>query len=307
VSRRGRTGPSRIVLLDKPEGPTSFDLVRTIRTSSGYRKVGHGGTLDPFASGLLVLGLGPATRLMRYLSEGEKSYTGSIRFGSSTDTDDKSGKILQTGIPSFSASQLESALREFQGTIEQLPPMVSALKVAGKRAYALYRDAGTIPDLKPRKVVIHEINLLDFSEEYARVRVRCGGGTYIRALARDLGQRLSCPAHLHSLRREKVGTLDLTRAVAPELLASGFVDDEEHGVFPPLLAVEDWPRLTLDGEQLRQVRSGRQPILQWWQGSAKEGRWALLNLEGELVALAEIHEETPRLLMVLPEDSSEDL
>ncbi len=163
MSRRGRTGPSRIVLLDKPEGPTSFDLVRTIRTSSGYRKVGHGGTLDPFASGLLVLGLGPATRLMRYLSEGEKSYTGTIRFGSSTDTDDKSGKILQTAIPRFCALQLESALREFQGTIEQLPPMVSALKVAGKRAYALYRDAGTIPDLKPRKVVIHEINLLDFS------------------------------------------------------------------------------------------------------------------------------------------------
>lgn len=114
MSRRGRTGPARIVLLDKPEGPTSFDLVRTIRASSGYRKVGHGGTLDPFASGLLVLGLGSATRLMRYLSEGEKTYTGTIRFGSSTDTDDRTGKILQTASPRFSALELEAALQEFR-------------------------------------------------------------------------------------------------------------------------------------------------------------------------------------------------
>lgn len=326
MSRRGRTGPARIVLLDKPEGPTSFDLVRAVRRSSGYRKVGHGGTLDPFASGLLVLGLGSATRLMRYLSEGEKTYTGTIRFGSSTDTDDKTGKVLETGVCGFSCADLESALREFEGTVEQLPPMVSALKVGGKRAYALYRDEGTRPALKPREVIIHQITLQDFDGEYARIQVRCGGGTYIRALARDLGKRLACPAHLHSLRREKVGSLDLSRAVSPELLTDDFVDDEERGVFPPLLAVEGWPRLRLDGAHLRLVRSGVQPPLQWWHesggkaASADESRtpnpretpdvperWALLNPQGELVALAEIRADGPRLLMVLPEDSGEDL
>ena len=323
MSRRGRSGPARVVLLDKPEGPTSFELVRMLRAKSGYRKVGHGGTLDPFASGLLVVGLGSATRLMGYLGQGEKTYVGCVQFGSSTDTDDRTGKTLEVGTPSFDASDLLEVLPEFQGEILQRPPTVSALKVAGKRAYALYRDGGEAPDLHPRPVLIHEITLLEASPDSARLRVRCGGGTYIRALARDLGERLGCPAHLQSLRRESVGPLNLAMAVAPESFHEGFVDDPQRGVFPPLLAVSDWPRLVLDEDQLRHVHHGGQPLAQWWEEGPKmpdqDGgessmrverapvRTALVNEAEELVALAELADDQARLLMVLPEDTREDL
>jgi tRNA pseudouridine55 synthase len=263
---------------------------------------------------------------MGYLSHGEKTYIGTVHFGFSTDTDDRTGKILRTKSPSFSALELASALQEFQGEILQRPPTVSALKVAGKRAYALYRDEGETPALAPRQVVIHEISLLEASSERARLRVRCGGGTYIRALARDLGERLGCPAHLHSLRRERVGPLTLEKAVGPESFRNGFVDDPRHGVFSPLQAVGDWPRLVLDAQQVRHVRHGGQPLSQWWgaareEEAASEGcleesssgleaaprRTALLDEAGELVALAEFQDVGPRLLMVLPEDSREDL
>ncbi len=255
------------------------------------------------ATGLLVVGVGAATRLLRFLSDGEKTYLGVIRFTGSTDTDDATGSFEQTGRRDFSRAELETVLPRFLGEIEQIPPRVSALKVAGKRAYALYRDHGVTPPLRPRKVVIHQIEVLDLNDQDLRLRVRCGGGTYIRALARDLGEALGCPAHLAALRREKVGPLDLSRAMAPDAFEEGYRKEGDAVLLPPLTAVEGWPRLPLTPEQVEMVRQGVQPQRQWWElpPLPAAGKVALVDDAGALVAVAEFGAPGPRLLMVLGE------
>ncbi len=308
MSPRGRIGPGGILLLDKPVGPTSHDLVGLVRRVTGYRKVGHGGTLDPFASGLLVIGLNSATRLLGYLSEGEKSYHARIHFGHSTDSDDHTGEILERGECSFDRAAVEAALPAFIGEIEQLPPVVSALKVNGERAYAAFRDRAERLELKPRRVQIHSLELLGFEAPVLELRVRCGGGTYIRALARDLGQVLACPAHLASLRRESVGALSVDRAVDPDLLQKEWDGDHGPGWLPPLAAVANWPRLELDAAQVDAVRHGGQPRLEWFSGEGYEEvpeRVALVDADSKLVALCEMDElRGPRLAMVLGEEQS---
>jgi len=304
VSRRGRKGPAGIILLDKESGPTSFQLVQRVRRLTGIAKVGHAGTLDPMASGLLVVGVGPATRLLRFLSEGGKSYRGVVRFTGSTDTDDATGTFLDRGHADFSDDELRRALDQFTGEIEQLPPRVSAVKVQGKRAYALVRDHGENPELKPRRVVIEEISLLRREGDEAEIRVRCGGGTYIRALARDLGERLGCPAHLASLRRETVGPFTLSRALGWKEFEQSYRRDGDAVLLPPLSAVEGWPRLPLSATRLETVRHGGQPSMDWWEGGAwpeDAPRAALVDEDGALAALAERGPAGPRLLMVLTE------
>lgn len=309
MTRRGRVGPGGILLLDKPEGPTSHDLVGLVRRVTGYRKVGHGGTLDPFASGLLVLGLNSATRLLGYLSEGEKSYHARIHFGYSTDTDDGTGEILERGECSFDRAAVDAALPAFLGEIDQVPPVVSALKVNGERAYAVYRDRAEKPALKSRRVQIFELEVLDFAPPVLELRVRCGGGTYVRALARDLGEALGCPAHLATLRRESVGALSVANAVHPDVLAEGWEGDYGPSWLPPLAVVADWHRIVLDEEQVKGVRHGAQPRLDWFAGKGYEDvpeRAALVDGDSNLVALCEVDPvRGPRLAMVLGEEQSE--
>lgn len=218
-----------IVLVDKPQGPTSHDVVRKLRKIFNTKKVGHAGTLDPMATGMLIMGIGKATRLLGYLTASEKEYLGTIRLGISTTTDDAEGELLtQRSTRTLTKSQIIEALREFRGHIMQRPSAVSAIQVAGKRAYALVR-AGKEVELPEREVTITDCELLslvdhpDIDVIDLEVRVVCSAGTYIRAIARDLGAALGVGGHLTSLRRTRSGpftqmeTLEKLEA-SPEVL-----------------------------------------------------------------------------------------
>lgn len=198
-----------IVLVDKPEGPTSHDVVAKARRIFGTRKVGHAGTLDPMATGMLILGIGKATRLLGYLTATDKEYLATIRLGQATNTDDAQGEVtLSAATAGISDEDIINAIRELRGPISQVPSSVSAIKVNGKRAYALVRKGEQV-DLPARDVMIHDFAVLEINriETFidVKVRVSCSAGTYVRALARDLGNKLQVGGHLTALRRTKSG------------------------------------------------------------------------------------------------------
>ncbi|GAA4806677.1 tRNA pseudouridine(55) synthase TruB [Nocardioides caeni] len=244
---------SGLVVIDKPAGITSHDVVARVRRALGTRKVGHAGTLDPMATGVLVLGVERATRLLGHLMLTEKTYSATVRLGQTTTTDDAEGEVVATTTAADVAEgDVRSALASFEGEIEQVPSTVSAIKVNGKRAYALARDGEQV-ELKARPVTIHEIavgelqrvgDLLD-----VEIRVRCSSGTYIRAIARDLGAALGVGGHLTALRRHSVGAFTL----------DGANTDFEHLTLTPLAdaARSTFPAVELDAEQAQAVRYGR--------------------------------------------------
>jgi tRNA pseudouridine55 synthase len=224
-------GKSGLVIVDKPGGMTSHDVVARVRRLAGTRKVGHAGTLDPMATGVLVLGVQKATRLLGYLTLTEKEYAATIRLGQSTSTDDAEGEITGTGpaagvsAAALTQPELHTAVAGLVGEIRQVPPSVSAIKVNGQRAYRLTR-AGAAPELKARPVTVYEFavtavrrdgDLLDVD-----ATVRCSSGTYIRALARDLGIALGTGGHLTRLRRTRVGGYGIESARTLEQLADRF-------------------------------------------------------------------------------------
>lgn len=232
--------PSGIVVIDKPEGPTSFGVVARVRKVMGTREVGHCGTLDPLATGVLVVALGSYTRLVRVLTADDKRYTARVAFGASTTTDDREGEILERGdCQMLSAERVRQALAGMVGPQLQVPPAYSAIHVDGERAHARARR-GEAVDVKPREVVIHGLELTGFDGESALVDVRCGKGTYVRAIARDLGQRLGVPAHLAALRRTESGAYSLADATPLEQLSPSSV---KRGVSAirgvPLVAVDE--------------------------------------------------------------------
>jgi len=227
TSRRSDSGLDGILLVDKPAGWTSHDVVARARRLTGQRRIGHTGTLDPMATGLLVLCLGRATRLVEFLTGHTKRYTGVIRLGRTTTTDDAEGETLaEAPVPELGPVELEAALGRFRGVISQLPPSYSALKIGGKRAYALARR-GETPAIAPRRVRIDELSGTLLGTGDVGIDVTCSAGTYVRSLARDLGAVLGCGAHLSALRRESAGPFlvaractlgDLERAVANDAL-----------------------------------------------------------------------------------------
>ncbi|WP_408899601.1 tRNA pseudouridine(55) synthase TruB [Nocardioides sp. R1-1] len=235
---------------------TSHAVVSRVRRAVGTRKVGHAGTLDPMATGVLVLGVERATRLLGHLMLTEKTYTATVRLGETTTTDDAEGETTATAsaaaIAELSEEAVRSALAAFEGEIDQVPSTVSAIKVDGKRAYARAR-AGEEVELKARPVTIHEIAVGELRREGERidvdVRVRCSSGTYIRALARDLGVALGVGGHLTALRRHSVGPFTLEAAVT----------DLDHVTITPLAdaARATFPALDLDAQQAQAVRYGR--------------------------------------------------
>jgi tRNA pseudouridine55 synthase len=222
-----------VLVCDKPAGMTSHDVVGRVRRLAGQRRVGHGGTLDPPATGVLVLALGRATRLLPFLPTEPKRYLAEIAFGAETDTLDATGEVTATAdAGGVDAAGLRAALAGFLGPQEQVPPMVSAIKVAGERLYAKARRGEQV-ERAPRPIVIHELELLDFtpgSEPRATVAVTCSGGTYVRSLAADLGRALGTLAHLASLRRAAVGRFTeddahtLEDLAAPGRLAAAVLD-----------------------------------------------------------------------------------
>ncbi|MDN5856185.1 MAG: tRNA pseudouridine(55) synthase TruB, partial [Actinomycetia bacterium] len=215
-----------LVIVDKPSGWTSHDVVRRVRRLAGTRKVGHAGTLDPMATGVLVLGVNRATRLLGHLMLTEKAYTATVRFGAATTTDDAEGELVSEADASrLRRCDVEAVLDGFRGEIEQVPSTVSAIKVDGKRAYARAR-AGEDVTLAARPVTIDRLDILDVRTEgpYADVDVQvvCSSGTYVRALARDIGEVLDVGAHLTALRRTRVGPFGVGAARTLDELADDF-------------------------------------------------------------------------------------
>ncbi len=208
---RSSLGPGLdgILVIDKPIGPTSHDIVGLVRRLAATKRVGHGGTLDPFASGVLPVFLGRATRIVEFHLADRKAYRATICFGSSSTTDDLEGDMTPATGPAPDRARLEAALPDFTGTISQRPPAFSAIKVGGRRAYAVARAGGTL-ELKTREVVIEDLTLVAWDDSeperpIAIVDVVCSAGTYIRALARDLGERVDSAAYLGALRRTAAG------------------------------------------------------------------------------------------------------
>lgn len=243
-----------ILPVDKPEGPTSHDVVARARKLLRTRRVGHTGTLDPFASGLLLLCVGPATRLSQFLTGQDKEYLATARLGVRTDSGDRDGQVLATtpGWETLDAAAVEAAMSRFRGEIEQVPPALSAKKVAGERAHRRVRRGESV-ELPAVPVRIHELELLDVSLPEIRFRVRCASGTYIRALARDVGEVLGVGAHLTALRRTAVGRHRVEDAVSGELTELPAGSDW----ITPLEALSPMPRVALDRDGADHLLHGR--------------------------------------------------
>jgi tRNA pseudouridine55 synthase len=244
-----------VLRVDKPVGPTSHDAVAAVRRALHTRRVGHTGTLDPFASGLLLVCVGQATRVAEYLSGLDKRYTATVRLGSATDTDDVTGAtISQADAGAVTEDAVEQVLATMRGTILQRPPAYSAKKRDGERAYAAAR-AGRPMLLEPVAVVIHDLRTTSFTLPDIELDVRCGSGTYIRAIARDLGEALGVGAHLTALRRTAVGAHSVDDAVPLDDLG-----DEARlagALMSTAEALSHLPSVQLDARQVADVRHGR--------------------------------------------------
>jgi tRNA pseudouridine55 synthase len=275
--------PFGILLVDKPVGPTSHDVVHQIRRSAGVGKVGHTGTLDPMASGLLVLCLGSATRLSEYLTHKDKRYLADIRFGIETDSHDAAGQVVQETGLSPDQTELTVALDHFKGTFDQTPPSFSAIRVRGKRAYQMARTGRKL-DLKSRQVTIYEIKVIGYRPPSLKLAIHCSAGTYIRSLARDLGRRLESGAHLSGLRRTAVGSFEIERAHTLETLARAIEDQSWLSlVIPAAQALPDMPEVRLGEGQLEDIRHGRPVQRKVAEGGLARG----ISPEGDLVAILE--------------------
>ncbi|MCI0692446.1 tRNA pseudouridine(55) synthase TruB [candidate division KSB1 bacterium] len=222
--RRAELKAGKIVAIDKPAGWTSFDVVNKLRGMTGVKKVGHAGTLDPFATGVLLICFAGATKQVDALMGLEKEYQGTFELGAETDSHDVTGKVIaQHPVPELSREQIERAVRRYVGEIMQTPPMFSALKRQGQRLYKLARKGEQI-ELAPRKVMIYSFEVLEVALPEIRFQVACSRGTYVRALARDLGNDLGCGAFLKTLRRTRVGKYAVGSALSIEQFAKQLID-----------------------------------------------------------------------------------
>jgi len=228
-----RVSRSGVLVADKPAGPTSFDMVALLRRRLGVRRIGHAGTLDPAASGVLPLLIGEATKLVPYLADEDKEYVATIRFGVTTDSHDLTGRVLATApVPDLTREGLMAATRPFVGRIRQVPPMFSALHHEGRRLYELAREGVEVPR-EPREVLVHDIAVEAVTGVAATLRIVCGRGTYVRTLAADLGAALGCGGAVERLVRTRVGALDLAEAVTAADIASATAEDLWRRVLPP--------------------------------------------------------------------------
>lgn len=240
------------LVIDKAPGMTSHDVVDQVRKRLHTKRVGHGGTLDPDATGVLLIGVGKATRFLSYAQASPKRYEAVIELGKATSTQDASGDVLYERPVTSDVEQLSKALERFRGPIEQIPPMVSAVRVGGKRLHELAR-AGQEVERQPRHVTIYELHLIDEDLEAtsrATLDVRCSGGTYVRTLAHDLGEVLGCGGHLVSLRRTEAAGFTLDDAIS--------IDDVAEETLRPLVdVVHELQRLDIDAEMAALVANGR--------------------------------------------------
>jgi tRNA pseudouridine55 synthase len=277
--------------LDKPAGMTSTDVVTRVRRLTQAQKVGHGGTLDPLATGVLPIAFGEATKTVAYVMAGAKGYRFTARLGEARTTDDAEGEIVATSDRRPSDAEIDAALGAFQGVIEQVPPRFAAVKVAGERAYDLARR-GEVVELAPRAVRVDRFERVERPDpDHAVFEVECGQGTYVRALIRDLGERLGCLGHVVALRRTWVGGLHLDGAITLDALAQVVADDAlPQTLLPVAAALAGLPALPLTAPQAHRLRAGQTirvaPGL--LIGEPGEEPTVRATTAGQLVALAEL-------------------
>ena len=282
-----------VLVIDKPQGPTSFEVVRRVRSALGLKRAGHTGTLDPMATGVLPVCLGEATKLAGLLTEGDKAYDAVVRLGVVTDTQDVTGTVLETrAVPPLSTELLEAALQRFRGTFSQVPPMYSAVKVKGKRLYERAR-AGESVERTPRQVTVYSLVLRDFSASECTLSVRCSKGFFVRTLAEDLGRALGCGGALKSLRRTASGPFGLDRALplsqVEALGVAGPAGRAELGarIVSMADALPDLPVVRVSERDVAHVMHGVPLVL---GSSAPEGRVRVLAPDGTLLAVGDVHE-----------------
>ncbi len=289
-----------LLVVDKPSGPTSHDVVERVRRILKER-VGHAGTLDPQATGVLLLCIGSATRLARFLQGHDKEYEGVVRLGWATDTYDAEGQPLSEPVspPDLDASQVDDVLRSFVGTQQQTPPVYSAKKVRGQPSYRRARRGEKV-EPKPVTVHIHAAELIELQGDELHVRVSCSAGTYVRTLAHDLGAALGCPAHLAGLRRTRSGPFDLGDAVGWSEIEDGTVEDLRDRVLPAAEMVPQWPAAVVSSRGADAATNGgvieagwiveRRPGVETGAGTdvPNEGWVRVLDDGGNMIAAGEM-------------------
>ncbi len=316
---------SGFLVVDKPAGLTSHDVVGMVRAVTGVKKVGHTGTLDPFATGVLPLALGSCTRLIQFLDESHKVYDATVLLGQRTDTGDLDGEVVQQApVPALTAAEVRSVLDGFVGQQLQTPPAYSAVKKDGKRLYEYARE-GVEVSVPPRTIVVHSIELVALGNDSLRLRVACGRGTYVRVLGEDIASRLGTLGHLTALRREKSGPFEIEGSLTADELGSVVAAEPGHSwesvlrgrkrdgvawkarddvraalqgrLLRPLGAMAHLPLCHVDDATATRVQSGQRPPPLALAGS--DGRYAVVH-DGRLLAIARMRGGEPTLERVLP-------
>lgn len=273
-----------ILIVDKPQGWTSHDVVAKLRGIYRERRIGHSGTLDPMATGVLVVFLGRATRAVELCENDEKTYVAGLRLGTVTNTQDITGEVLQSREAHVSEQELLALFPQFMGPQKQVPPMYSAVKVQGKKLYELARKGQSV-ERKPRDIVIHDLKLLGSQQEDFLLEVRCSKGTYVRTLMHDMGERLGCGGCLSSLRRTAAGRFSVEDAVTLEEILEAQTKDVHHALLRPVDSLFfHCPSLRVQGENERRMRNGGS--IPW--GDQPDGQYRVYSETGEFLLLGQI-------------------
>jgi tRNA pseudouridine55 synthase len=277
-----------VIVVDKPEEWTSHDVVAKMRRIAGTRKIGHLGTLDPIATGVLPLVIGRATRLAQFYTRSDKIYEGVVRFGWSTDTYDRAGvPTSEKRDVELTAAALEPCLGKFRGAFLQTPPPVSAKKVGGRRAYELARNAVAVA-LEPVPVEVYELTLLSIEGADARLRAHCSGGTYLRSIAHELGAAMGCGAHLHQLRRTASAEFEISQArTLPQLEALAAAERLLDAFVPVADLLPGFPAVFVDDLTVAQIRNGRNFAASAFRAQPAARHVKALNRQNELIAIGE--------------------
>ena len=269
-----------IVIVDKPQGWTSQDVTARLRRVFSTRRIGHGGTLDPMATGVLPVFVGRATRAVEFFEHAEKTYETVLRLGITTDTEDMTGTVLTEENVSFTEEQLQETLAAFRGKILQIPPMYSALKVNGQKLCDLARKGKTV-ERQPRPITIHELTLVERGENTLRLRVRCSKGTYIRTLCKDIGEKLGCGGCMESLRRVAAGEYTIDEAVPLQTLLD--TEEPEKYLRDVDTMFRNYPAVTLTANQETRCRNGNA-----FSVSLAPGTYRAYSQGGEFLMLAKV-------------------
>ena len=271
-----------IVIVDKPQGWTSQDVTARLRRVFNTRRIGHGGTLDPMATGVLPVFVGRGTRGVEFFEHAEKTYETVLQLGMTTDTEDTSGTVLETRDVHISETEMSEILSQFRGKIMQVPPMYSALKINGQKLVDLARKGKTV-ERQPREIEIFQLELLEFAGSTARLRVRCSKGTYIRTLCKDIGEALGCGGCMAELRRVQAGEYTAEEAVPLQVLLD--TDKPEEYLRPVDSMFRNYPAVTLSSNQEKRCRNGNSFSLQ-----LEPGTYRAYSKAGEFLMLAKVED-----------------